>query len=156
MNYKCPKCNKIFSNSYNYSRHISKKIPCDTIFKCDNCGKISPNDYSLNKHLNKKIPCERKASIKSNVEILLEITKLKLEDKEKERQFKKEIIELKTRAALEKITLAEKLKTERKEKTVTHINNVHIENSLQANIQNNLKIEQTFYTKRYKFLWRKS
>ena len=156
---KCLKCNKIFNNSYNYSRHINRKIPCDAIFKCDKCDKIFPNNSNLITHINKKIPCKKpiihQEVKKSDVEVLLEIEKLKLEDKDKdrrhemskkdkERQHEKEIIELKKQSALEKIKLSETLKTERKEKTVSYINNIHIENNIQNTIQNNIKIEQNF------------
>ncbi|MGL5936345.1 MAG: hypothetical protein ACRCZI_12070, partial [Cetobacterium sp.] len=69
----------------------------------------------------------------------------KSQENEKARQFKlneefkheKEMAEIKNQNALQ----IEKVKTERKEKTVSHINNIHIENKIQNEIQNNIILE---------------
>ncbi|MGL5934656.1 MAG: C2H2-type zinc finger protein [Cetobacterium sp.] len=142
----CDKCGKIFNNSYNYTRHINRKVSCNTIFKCHVCESIFSEKRKLDRHSNKINPCVGKI-IRSDAEIMLEITKLKLKDKEKERkehekhrQHEKEILEIKKQNTLE----IERVKTERKEKTVTHINEVHIQNNIQNTINNNIKLEQKF------------
>ena len=57
----CPKCNRIFTNSSNYNKHINKKKSCvdndltKYKFSCDNCKKRFRTKKGLQYHSSKNI-----------------------------------------------------------------------------------------------------
>lgn len=74
VEYKCDRCNKIYSNKFDYCRHLNRKNPCEKKdlgknilkpgeiimvndqLKCPNCMKTFSNIFLLNKHL--KLICQ--------------------------------------------------------------------------------------------------
>jgi len=58
--YQCEKCEKIFNNKTEYTRHLNRKTLCNKIyteFKCFKCLKIFSSNQHLERHKNKKNPC---------------------------------------------------------------------------------------------------
>ena len=142
MIFRCNKCENTFNNKYNFNKHINRKHPCNIILKCHTCDKLFDVYKDLNNHLNRKYPCKKPSvpeKSKSDIKLEMDIKKLeiltknKLEIEDRKFQHKKELIELNKLAFIEKNTQIEMLKTTRKEKTVTNINNGNI-----INITNNV------------------
>lgn len=78
MEYKCDKCNHIFSSKYNLEKHFSRKYPCykkdiiddnindnDNIYKCNFCDTILKNKKTLSKHIHKF--CKNSTLFKNNI-----------------------------------------------------------------------------------------
>ena len=58
--YQCEKCEKIYNNKTDFTRHLNRKTLCTKIyieFKCDKCLKLFLSNQHLERHKNKKIPC---------------------------------------------------------------------------------------------------
>jgi hypothetical protein len=123
MKFTCNKCNKQLSSKIGLERHFNKKIPCDRILKCPRCETIYNKKPDLERHLQRKFPCKLKTEMASSKEhelqLRLEIEKLKNIQKEKEIETKAALIrekiiykekEIETKAALirEKIIYKEK------------------------------------------------
>lgn len=152
---KCDKCNKDFKSQYHLNKHINRKYPCTVIFKCIKCETVFDSNRILEKHMKRKTPCIDVVEVKQDVEIMrlelesrklsirereLDIKEKHIEAKRQELETKKELIELKKQAFIEKNTVIEKLKTERKEKTSVVINNnntINITNNIVNHIKNN-------------------
>lgn len=57
--YKCLKCDRVFSEKKNLTRHMNRKRPCDMKIQCHKCGKIFDKTQGLTRHLeDRKTPCE--------------------------------------------------------------------------------------------------
>ena len=79
-NYKCNRCNKLYSHKGDYTKHLNRKIPCKTIspiivsnlvqdspnqnkkFKCSKCSKTFANKSNLNRHTSRS--CKAKLEFK--------------------------------------------------------------------------------------------
>ena len=158
MTFKCGKCGKKVKTQHLLDKHLNRQDPCDIIIKCDNCNKIFNNRAQKNSHNRRKTPCIKNVngeSSKSDAQIQLEIERektLRLEkekkseldklDKEMQMQAEKTKNTLLILAAKkEKDTSIELLKTERKEKTASVINNTN--NIVNNNIIININIANT-------------
>jgi hypothetical protein len=92
----CNKCSRELSSKYGLEKHLNKKIPCDRILKCQRCESVYNTKQELERHLQRKFPCKLKTEIASTKErelqLKLEIEKIKILQKEKEIDAKVAII----------------------------------------------------------------
>jgi hypothetical protein len=128
---KCTKCKKKFVSQYLLDKHLNREITCDQEIKCGTCGKIFKLKRDLERHMNRKTPCIKNYYNKNNSNVLLEIekekTKRELEKIKLQIELenkKQQTIQIKMDKSLE----IEKVKTDRKEKTASVINNINTQN----------------------------
>jgi uncharacterized C2H2 Zn-finger protein len=72
LNKTCSNCHRTFTTNANYTKHINRKKPCDTVeltdeilarpanFKCDRCESAFATNQKLTSHINRKFPCKIK------------------------------------------------------------------------------------------------
>lgn len=58
MTLLCINCNKVFTSTYNYDRHINRKTPCNMLLQCVRCDKIFKYQREFDTHTNRKFPCK--------------------------------------------------------------------------------------------------
>ncbi len=165
VSFTCDNCKKTFNRKINYDRHINKKVPCGNIehYECQRCHKEFNKYSNYQQHLNRKNKCsinsrqrnktnielerektrqeeakieqEREKTRQEEIKMQKEIEKLKLKKEimEKESENKKEEIELRRLKNLE----IEQVKTDRKEKTASIINNINNQN-IKIEVTNNI------------------
>jgi uncharacterized C2H2 Zn-finger protein len=90
--YKCKRCNKVFSQKSHYQRHVIRKFPCkvkqeNVKFKCEFCDKTYTTKSNLNRHLNvcsdkKMKDIEERMKKEMEERMKEEIEKLRAENKQ--------------------------------------------------------------------------
>lgn len=145
MSFKCKKCKKYFSNSYNYEKHINRKNPCDEILQCNKCKKVFTIFQHLESHMKRKTPCvvEKieepvvEEETKSLQKQKIEIEKLKIEVRLKELETKF-LLQEKIEKSRENTAKSRKELIKLKKKTNINSNN----NSNNVNSNNNVSYAQ--------------
>jgi hypothetical protein len=139
MNHNCKFCNLNFKSEYLFNKHKTRKIPCTYDLQCKKCKKMFKRKVDLDNHYKRKTPCvkeegvvkmdvisivekEKLVCMKEKQEFELKKMELEIKKMELEYTLKNDNIKIKTEGLKE----IERLKTERKEKTNTVINNINI------------------------------
>ncbi len=138
---KCEKCDKKFEKKRDLERHMNRKTPCVSIkhnLKVLELEKEQEKTKQEEEKTKRELEKTRQEAEKTKRELEKLKLKIELENKkqqtiEKESESKKEEIELRKLKNLE----IEKVKTERKEKTASIINNINTQN-IKIEVTNNI------------------
>ena len=105
-NYECGECNKMFSNKFNYERHLNRKNKCYNktyTEDCVYCNKIFSTKSSVTRHIKSNCKIFKKKEIEKK-NIYDELTRLKEENNKLKKENKKLKNKTKSEKGLKKIT----------------------------------------------------
>ena len=151
--YKCQKCNQIFSSNQVLKRHLNKKIDCDPTLRqvsCKYCNKLFLNRYSVYKHYNVCTEYNKSATNKDEpinllIQTVTSMTEVNKNNEEKINNLIKTVEELKAQSTTNTSTIIHKIPKYNKKITIiinNYINapNFNLENLLDGvNIANYLR-----------------